>query len=211
MKRILFQGDSITDWFRGREREDVLGSNYVTMAAGELGYKCPGEYEFINRAVSGNRIVDILARMQKDIIELKPDCLSILVGINDVWHGYDWSNGVSAERYEIYYDLLISGVKEALPDIRIMILEPFVLDCTVTENRWEPFRHDVEMRAAAAKRIAEKYNLIFVPLQKRFDDALEKAPATHWTSDGVHPTAAGNYIIKTAWLEAFSAAAGKCL
>ena len=96
MKRILFQGDSITDWYRGRDREDALGSNYVTMTAGELGYKFLGKYELINRAVSGNRVVDSLARMQNDIIELKPDCLSILVGINDVWHGYAWNNGVSA-------------------------------------------------------------------------------------------------------------------
>lgn len=203
MKRVLFQGDSITSWFQNQERANVLGSNYVTMAAGELSLKYPQEYEFINRSVSGDRVTDILARVQKHIVALQPDYLSILVGINDVWHGFDWQNGVSAERYEIYYDLLISEIRESLPELQIMILEPFVLPGTVTKDRWESFRGEVEKRAAAAKRIAEKNHLLFVPLQKKFDDALLAAPAEYWLDDGVHPTPAGHQIIKNAWIEAF--------
>lgn len=84
-----------------------------------------------------------------------------------------------------------------------MIMEPFVLPGTVTKDRWESFRGEVEKRAAAAKRIAEKNHLLFVPLQKKFDDALLAAPAEYWLDDGVHPTPAGHQIIKNAWIEAF--------
>lgn len=203
IKRVLFQGDSITDWFRAKDREDALGSNYVTMAAGEIGVKYPLQYEFLNRAISGNRVTDLLGRVQKDMVALKPDYLSILIGINDVWHGYDWSNGVSAERYEIYYDLLISEIRESLPEIQIMILEPFVLDGIVTKGRWIQFRRDVEERAAAAKRVAGKHQLLFVPLQKKFDEALSIALTAYWLSDGVHLTAPGHHLIKNAWIEAF--------
>ena len=208
MKKILFQGDSITDWFRSKERDDVLGSNYATMVSGELGLKFPNKYEFVNRGVSGNRSIDILARTQKDIITLKPDYMSVLVGINDVWHGFDWNNGVSAKNYQIYYNMLISEVKENLPNIKIMIMEPFVLDGTVTENRWQIFRNEVELRAELSREIAQKHNLVFVPLQKQFDEATEKAPVEYWLYDGVHPTAAGHQIIKNAWIDAFSSLLG---
>jgi len=88
MKKILFQGDSITDF--GREKNDVqgdwLGHGYAAMVSGALGYKYPNEFEFINRGISGNRIIDVLARVKNDIINLAPDYMSILIGVNDVWH-----------------------------------------------------------------------------------------------------------------------------
>ena len=208
-KRILFQGDSITDALRSRESDLYPGNGYPTLVKARLGYEHPGEYEFLNRGISGNRIVDLYARIKIDLINLKPDVLSILIGVNDVWHEMSRENGVSAEKFELIYDLLLTEVKEALPDVRILILEPFVLHGTATEaieekpERWDYFRDETPLRAAAAKRVAEKHGADFIPLQARFDEACKLAPAEYWLWDGVHPTQMGHELIARAWLEAF--------
>ena len=210
-KIILFQGDSITDC--GRNRDDITstGVGYANMVKGELGYEHPGEYEFINKGISGNRIVDVYARIKSDIINLKPDYMSLLIGVNDVWHELGGRrNGVSAEKFEKIYDMLIGEISEALPNIKIVILEPFVLEGTATAateaepERWNYFRTEVPLRAAAARRIAEKYGLRFVELQNKFDLACMQAPASYWLRDGVHPTSMGHWIIKNELTKAFT-------
>lgn len=209
-KLIVFQGDSITDC--GRNKEDITstGVGYAHMVKGELGCECPGEYEFINKGISGNRIVDIYARIKMDIINLKPDYMSLLIGVNDVWHELGGKcNGVSAEKFEKIYDMLIEEILEVLPDIKILILEPFVLEAeatTATEaepERWNYFRTQVPLRAAVARRIAEKYGLPFVKLQDKMDEACKQMPASYWLRDGVHPTPMGHWIIKNEWIKAF--------
>lgn len=209
-KLILFQGDSITDC--GRNREDIasMGVGYAHMVKGQLGYEYPGEYEFINKGVGGSRIVNVYARIKMDIINLKPDYMSLLIGVNDVWHELGGRhNGVDAEKFEKIYDMLIGEVLEALPDIKIMLLEPFVLEASATAatesepERWNYFRTEVALRATVAKRIAEKYNLAFVTLQDKFDEACKQAPASYWLHDGVHPTPMGHWIIKNEWMKAF--------
>ncbi len=203
MKTILFQGDSITDMGRSREDDQCRGVGYPTLVAASLGMDRPGEFRFLNRGISGNRIIDLLGRVKADIINLKPDCMSILIGVNDAWHEYDFGNGVDTPLFEMYYNLLIQQVREALPDIKIMILEPFLLKANATEGNWEVFRRDVEERAAAAKRVAEKNGLVFVPLMEKFDEAQKLAPASYWIGDGVHPNAMGHELIKREWLKAF--------
>lgn len=203
MKRILFQGDSITDAGRSREVDRVRGVGYPTLLAAKLGYDYPGEYEFINRGISGNRVTDLLARIKVDMINLKPDVMSILIGVNDVWHEFGNQNGVRTDLYEDIYNLLIAEVKAALPDIRIMIMEPFVLKGTATEAGWDEFSVDVYQKAAAARRVAEKNGLDFIPLQEKFDQATKLAPAKYWLEDGVHPNAPGHELIAKAWLEKF--------
>lgn len=209
-KLVLFQGDSITDC--GRNREDItsIGVGYAHMVKGQLGYEHPGEYEFINKGISGNRIVDVYARIKQDIINLKPDYMSLLIGVNDVWHELGGRhNGVDAEKFEKIYDMLIAEILEALPDIKIMIMEPFVLEAISTTDteeepeRWNYFRTEVSLRAAAAKRIAEKYGLSFVELQSKLDYACKQAPASYWLKDGVHPTPMGHWIIKNEWMKVF--------
>ena len=209
-KLVLFQGDSITDCGRSRENNAATGTGYPTMVKGQLGLAAPAEYSFINRGISGNRIVDVYARIKADIINLKPDYMSILIGVNDVWHELNgWHNGVSAEKFEKIYCMLIEEIKEALPDIKIMILEPFVLEASATTateaepERWNYFRTEVPLRAAAAKRVAEKYGLTFVPLQEKFDAASKKAENAYWLGDGVHPTAMGHALITAEWMKAF--------
>lgn len=203
MKRILFQGDSITSARRYPEDDQFRGSGYATMVSGDLGYRYPGEYTFINRGVGGDRITDVIARMKCDIIHLAPDYLSILIGINDAWLDVAQQNGVSAERFELFYELLIQDLRSALPQLKMMLLEPFVLQVPGNWELWEPFRRETELRATATKRVAEKNGLTFVPLMETFDQAAQKAPADYWLFDGIHPTAAGHEMIKRAWLEGF--------
>lgn len=210
-KLILFQGDSITDCGRNREDLTSTGTGYAHMVTGQLGCEEPGAYTFINKGISGNRIVDVYARIKADIINLKPDVISLLIGVNDVWHELGGKqNGVSAEKFEKIYDLMIEEILQALPDVKMMILGPFVLEgraTTATEaepHRWDYFKNEVPLRAAAAERIARKYGFVYVPLQEKFDEACQQAPADYWLRDGVHPTAMGHWIIKNAWMEGFS-------
>ena len=109
MTRILFQGDSITDAGRDRNNDINPGTGYPAFVKGRLGVDYPGVYDVINRAVSGDRVVDVYARIKRDIINLKPDVLSILIGINDVWHEIGGHNGVDADKYFMVYDLLAQG------------------------------------------------------------------------------------------------------
>ena len=210
MELILFQGDSITDSSRHREYDDARGHGYVTTICGALGAAQPYKYDFLNRGISGNRIVDLLARIRRDMINLKPDYMSILIGVNDVWHELDNHDGVDAKRFEHLYDLLIEQLLEELPNLKIMILEPFVVPGRATDStpeqpdRWETFDREVRLRAAAAKRIAQKYNLTFVPLQDMFTKVSAEAPdRAYWIRDGVHPTICGHDLIKQEWLKAF--------
>ena len=203
MIKFLFQGDSITDAERKREDDNNYGFGYPNLFAAEIGKAFPGEYDFVNRGISGNRIVDVYARIKRDIINLKPDYMSILIGVNDVWHEIGDENGVAPEKFEKIYSMLIEEIKEALPNIKIIILEPFVLTGTATEHAIDRFKKGLDLNAQASKRIAEKYNLKFVPLQDKFDEACKKAEPSYWLADGVHPTAAGHAIIKDELRKAF--------
>ncbi len=196
MIKFVFQGDSITDAGRDRDNIASYGIGYPNLVASELMHKYPGKYEFINEGISGDRIVDLYARIKQDLINHKPDYLSILIGVNDVWHELNEKNGVAAPKFEIIYSMLIEEVKEALPDIKIFILEPFVLKGSGTERYFDEFLADVKLHAQAAKNVSEKYDLTFIPLQEKFDEASKLMPSTYWAADGVHPTAAGHALIK---------------
>ena len=210
MKTILFQGDSITDAGRSRKDLESAGEGYALLVKAQLGYENPGKYMFHNRGVSGDRIVDVYARMKKDIINLAPDYISILLGVNDVWHEIDFGgpNGVDADKYEKIYGMLIEEIEEALPQVKIMIMEPFCLRASATDeteeqpNRWDYFNTEVKKRAEKAKQVAKKYNLTYVPLQEKFDEAAKLAENGFWLKDGVHPTPMGHEIIKREWLKA---------
>lgn len=202
--KILFQGDSITDMGRSREKNELFGIGYPLLVRASLGFEAPGEYEFINRGIGGNRIVDLYARMKTDILNLKPDVMSILIGVNDVWHEYTENpNGVDEDKYFKIYDMLIEEVKNALPNIKIMIMEPFALKAGATEDKWDSFYSEVKKRAKKAEKIAEKYGLPFIKLQEGFNELTKKMPESYWLEDGVHPTAAGHEYIKSEWIKAF--------
>ncbi len=195
MKTFLFQGDSITDVGRDRNNCYNLGFGYPNLVASELSYNRPEEFTFINQGISGDRVVSVYNRLNSDILNHKPDYMSILIGVNDVWHGIGGGNGVSDKRYEQVYTMLIEDILEKLPKIKIIILEPFVLKGPATDSSWDAFNSQVRSKAKIAKSVAEKFNLTFVELQNKFDNLCQKAPSTYWLSDGVHPTAAGHEMI----------------
>lgn len=209
MKTILFQGDSITDCGRSWEDFSKVGTGYPLLVKAQLGYENPEEYVFQNRGIGGNRIVDLYARIKSDIINLKPDYMSILIGVNDVWHDLVHKNGVDADKFEKIYGMLIEEVKEALPDIKIMLFEPFCLPGIGTDSteempdKWSIFRSEVDKRAEKVRAVAAKYDLISIPLQPLFDKAAENTEYSYWLYDGVHPTAMGHELIKREWLKHF--------
>ncbi len=214
MKTILFQGDSITDCDRNRNVTPTalnsLGDGYPRLVSAELGFENPGEYIFYNRGIGGNRIVDVYARIKADIINLKPDYMSLLIGVNDVWHEIGNKNGVDAEKFEKIYTMLLEEIKEALPDIKIMLLAPYVMEGTSTYNPeekptlWETFRTEVDKRIAVVDRIGEKFGFPVIHLQEKFDEhvAINNDNA-YWTEDGVHPTIFGHELIAREWLSVF--------
>lgn len=209
-KRILFQGDSITDCGRPREVFGGLGNGYANLVAASLGTDCAGEYEFLNRGIGGNRIVDLYARIKADFINLKPDYASILIGVNDAWHEINWQNGVDTEKFETVYSMLIDELMAACPQMKLFLMAPYVLEGTATcateemPDKWERFRSDVDEKIEAVKRIAQKKGLPLIELQPAFDEACKKAPAAYWLRDGVHPTPQGHEIIKRLWIEQFN-------
>ena len=136
MKRIVCQGDSITDAGRFRENLYSLGEGYPQLVAAKLSFKCPGKFEFINKGVSGDKSTQLYVRCKEEIINLAPDYLSILIGVNDIWHELAVGGGVSVKRYSQLLSMLIEDVQEALPETKIALLEPFVLKGPATEGQW---------------------------------------------------------------------------
>ena len=212
MKRVLFQGDSITDCGRNRNDGYSMGNGYAYLAKGDLNLEFGDEYEVINRGIGGNRITDLIARIKVDFINLKPDYLSILIGINDIWHEINGKNGVDTEDFEFYYDHLLTVLKAKLPETKIAIMEPYVFEgyntCDTEQipDKWERFKVGCKERAEVAKRLAEKHGLPFIPLQEELNKAAEKAGVRKITDDGVHPEVAGHIVIKNQWMKWFKEA-----
>lgn len=230
MKTILFQGDSITDCERYRKATDkkqtalvpfrngkligkitALGDGYPSMVSAGLEKAFPGAYRFYNRGVSGDRIPDVYSRIVKDIIKVKPDYMSLLVGVNDVWRNFDSDGtGTGTARFEKVYNILLEELKEELPELKIIIMGPFVIEGTATKNRPEQpnryaeFRKAVAEMAVIAKQLAEKHGCAYIDLQSAFDEAVKSVPAATLSGDGVHPTKKGHELIKEKWLSAFS-------
>lgn len=203
MKTVLFQGDSITDSGRFTEGTLDIGHGYPAMVAAYMGEKYPQKYKFIDRAVSGNRIVDVYARVKRDIINLKPDYLSLMIGINDVWHDLgDDPNGVETPRFQRVYDELMSVVTEALPETKIILMSPYYTEKTVL---WDKnFKLWVTEKAEIAKEMSKKYKTAFIDTQMLFDKAVKRAPLEYWTADGVHPTMFGHKLIANEYVKVFS-------
>ncbi len=197
--RILFQGDSITD--AGRSREDLtdLGPGYPRYAAALLRERHPDrEWTFINRGVSGNRTGDLLARWQEDCLALKPDLVSILVGINDTWRAFDQNLPTTVEQFEANYRRLLEEVRRGT-QAKILMLEPFVLHNTPDKDAW---RADLDPKIEAVRRLAREYADGYVPLDGLFAAACVEQGPLHWSADGVHPAQAGARLIADAYVQA---------
>ena len=203
--KILFFGDSITDMARSRDTDGQAygyGVGYVNSVGSTLKYENPEKYDIVNRGIGGHRIVDLYARIKVDVWNHKPDVISVLIGINDVWHEIFAKNGVDLKRFERVYRMLIEDTKEQLPNVKFILCEPFVLKGSATEENYEEFC-EVKKYAAVVKKLAEEYGIPFVALQEKFDEAAEKYGAIHYLYDGVHPDLAGGKLIAEEWLKVF--------
>lgn len=201
--RILFQGDSITDAGRKKDEAHPLGFGYAMLASSALGLQSPGKYEFINRGVGGDRITRLYARIKSDLINLSPDVMSILIGVNDVWHELKSNNGTATPKFLKIYRMLLEETLEALPQLKIMLFAPYVMRGSATEPFFEPFQSGVAEKAEAVRQIAAEFSLPYFTLQDKFDEAAKLAPPEYWLRDGVHPTLFGHQLIANEWLKAF--------
>jgi lysophospholipase L1-like esterase len=206
---ILFQGDSITDVGRNRvaekepNRQPPLGNGYAWLAAASLLIDQPdAKLKFFNRGVSGNKVFQLDERWQKDCLDIKPDVLSILIGVNDIWHMLNGQYDGTVDKYEHDYNTLIQRTKDALPDAKLVICEPFVLRCGAVDEKWFP---KFDNYLAAARRVCETADATLVPFQKMFNQAIQHAPPEYWAKDGVHPTDAGAALMAHTWLRAVHA------
>lgn len=213
---LVFQGDSITDGGRQRTGSDynhIMGQDYAYVLAAEIGSEYPERgLVFVNRGISGDRVGDLAARWQTDTLALKPELLSILVGINDTLA--TGPRAETVEQYEAVYDKLLADTIAALPGVKIVLGEPFLLPVGKHRDDYAAEMVEVKKRQAVALRLAAKYHLPIVRYQEALDAACAKAPANHWSWDGVHPTYAGHGLMAQEWLRTVDAfwdgeAAGK--
>ncbi|RFC46179.1 MAG: Lysophospholipase L1 [Verrucomicrobia bacterium] len=187
--RVLFQGDSITDGNRGRSSDPnhILGHGYVFVIAARHGAAFPGDaVEFMNRGVSGNTVLDLEKRWEKDALELKPDLLSVMIGVNDE------GKGVALDVYEEVYDRLLTASREANPKLKVVLCEPFVRPSAVVSE-------GILKRREIVSRLAQKHGAAVVRFQPVFDDASKRAPAAYWIWDNVHPTYRGHQLMADEW------------
>ena len=201
---ILFQGDSITD--AGRNRESTvsnsssgLGNGYTYLASAELLCAHPDwNLQIYNRGISGHKIPELADRWQEDCVDLKPNVLSILIGVNDYWHKLNHGYQGTSLTFLNQYKQLIDKTLESLPEVKLIIGEPFAMTgIKAVDESWFPEFNEYR---AGAHSIAKAYNARWIPYQSIFEEASEKAPSSYWTYDGVHTTLAGSQLMAEAWL-----------
>ena len=204
--RILFQGDSITDAGRNRgyyyaNQGRGLGGGYVYQIASEiLGVHAGEKISIYNRGISGNKVYQLADRWEDDCLQLKPDVLSVLIGVNDFWHTLTNNYKGTAVSFETDLTALLNRTKESFPDLKLILAEPFaVKGGSAISDKWYP---EFTKYQVAIRKISEEQKAVFLPLQSVFDEALKTAPASYWCPDGVHPSIAGSYLMKQVWIEA---------
>jgi lysophospholipase L1-like esterase len=203
---VLFQGDSITDWGRNHDKTiandtSSLGTGYCLLASGLLLQTHPDKnLQIFNKGISGNKVFQLADRWDADTLAIKPNVLSIHIGVNDFWHTLSHAYNGTIDTYIGDYHKLLDRTKQALPDVKLIICEPFaVKGVKAVDDKWYPA---FDAYRKAARDIANEYNAAFVPWQTVTDKALELAPPTYWSLDGVHPSLAGEALMAHAWMEA---------
>ena len=198
--RILFQGDSITDAGRDKRNFYDLGAGYPKYVAELIRSEYPdADFEFINLGISGNRTCQLFDRLYPDAIALQPDVISILIGINDVWHRHDANKIATTDaQLELNYREILKRIK-AETNAKIVILSPYVLDAPVTQN----LKADLVTVLPIVKKLADEYADAYVPLQELFDEAIKTQPAPlYYSPDGVHPNENGARFIAKHYFDA---------
>ncbi len=198
--RILFQGDSITDAGRDRRNYHDMGNGYPKYASALIKEAHPDmDLEFINLGIGGNRTDQLFDRLYPDAIALDPDIISILIGINDVWHRYGNARiATTDEQLELNYRTILTEIKTKT-HAKIMMIAPYLLDC---DNK-EGIREDLKTALPIIYKLADEFADVFIPLDKHFEEALKTQPEPQFYSgDGVHPNANGAEFIGKIYAEA---------
>lgn len=209
--KILFQGDSITDGNRYKskasewDKNHQIGHSYAYIVTGLLGMKYPERrFAFVNRGISGNTVQNLASRWQTDALDIHPDVLSVLVGINDCMQAADRTvKDLSASDYESVYREILTASRKENPDLKIVLLEPFA-HLEGQPNAKTPIslrKAILQSEQKAIRRLAEEFNAVFIPLQGAFDEAMQSAEPSYWIWDGVHPTEAGHALIAREFLK----------
>lgn len=198
---VLFQGDSVTDAGRVRALPDDLGVGYPLLVGSWYSAMFPERgVRFLNRGASGDRVVNLLERWQDDCLALRPDVLSILIGVNETWRAFDAGEPTPAHVFERQYRDLLERTRAALPQTRIALMEPFTLPVSSEIEAW---RVDLDPKIHAVRRLARDFGCALVPLDGLFAEAAARRESAFWALDGIHPTPAGHGLIARAWLRGF--------
>ena len=199
---VLFQGDSITDAGRSRDNDAALGTGYANVVAAWFGAMHPGKcVRFLNRGIGGNRAADLRARWDADCIDLKPDVVSIMIGINDTWRAFDRNDPTSAAAYAEDYRHILARTRDEL-GAQILVIEPFVLAHPEDRKQW---RVDLDPKIQVARELAREFGAVYIPLDGLLAAACVEAPSAFWAADGVHPSQCGHAFIARTWLQAVGA------
>lgn len=200
---FLFQGDSITDGNRSRNNDwnHVMGHGYAYLIGSRLWYDHPAKrFHFFNRGISGNKVPDLVQRWQVDTLDIKPDLLSILIGINDASAAIGGAAEFTIERFEKEYRSLLQTTREQLPSVQFVLCEPFILPVGRVKEKWDEYQADIGKRSEVIQRLAGEFDAVYIGLQNPFNKALSRAPADYWIWDGIHPMPAGHELIAREWI-----------
>ncbi len=209
IRKVLFWGDSITDGGRlkGRENEwdqnHQIGHCYAYLISARLGLEHPERgFSFFDRGVSGFRAGDLYAHIHEDALALNPDCVSILIGVNDCLQKFREGVGGDPAWFAQTCRLILRDLREKLPNVSLVLCEPFSLPVgSIAEEypRWESILRPLQ---EAVPQLAEEFGAAFVPLQKPFSDACRLREASYWVWDGIHPTVSGHALLAREWMKA---------
>lgn len=199
--KILFQGDSVTDAGRDRSDPHDMGNGYPRFASAMMQDSFSDkEFEFVNLGISGNRTEHLVERLEADFIEIQPDIVSILIGVNDVWHHYSHGIETTDEQFEKNYRAVLDALKTRT-SARILMIQPFLLE-TVDPAK-QAYTEELARKQAIVKQLADEYADAYLPLDEILHTETEEEPA-YYAADGVHPTPDGACYIGEAYLGAIA-------
>ena len=191
--RILFQGDSITDAGRDKRNYHDMGNGYPKYASELIAKEfSDADIEFINFGISGNRTCQLFDRLYNDGIAFQPDIISILIGINDIWHRYGSAKIETTDtQIETNYRAILERLK-AQTNAKIVMLQPYLLDC----DKIDHMRPDLERVLPIVRRLADEFADVYIPLHELFSEAIKSQPESlYYSGDGVHPNSNGAEFI----------------
>jgi lysophospholipase L1-like esterase len=209
---FLFQGDSITDGNWGQvgsaERQltdgnHILGHGYVFAAASRIGADFPQRgFTFHNRGMSGHRVADLEKRWKTDTLDLKPDVLSILVGVNDTGATIEnRPDAYGAAVFEKKYRGLLRQCKDANSHIIFVLGLPFAYPVGSIKEKWSLWNKEIALRIKAVRVLAKEFDAVLVDYPEMFAKASESVPIEHWTWDGIHPSVYGHELMAREWIK----------